>query len=46
MKLTDIRRLILACSFHLVMEQNFPIPVIPMGSGETIAIHPAVCGWD
>ncbi|MDG2088330.1 MAG: hypothetical protein P8J68_06295 [Arenicellaceae bacterium] len=44
MKLIAILCLTLASPFHLVMAQNFPIPVISMGSGEVVAIHPALCG--
>ena len=44
MSIIAILCLTLASPFHLVMAQNFPIPVISMGSGEVVAIHPALCG--
>ena len=44
MKLTAILCLTLASPFHLVMAQNFTFPPITIGSGEVIAIHPALCG--
>lgn len=36
--------LLFASPFHLAIAENFPVPVISIGSAEAIAVHPALCG--